>query len=72
MTIGVVSCACCVLKHLANHRTSQHSLAAVNFFLGMVGVVQVSRILMYQQAQKALKEKEEAEASAAVKEVVKA
>jgi len=60
------------LKHLANHRNSQHSLAAVNFFLGMVGIVQVSRIAMYHQAQKALKEKEEAEASAAVKEVVKA
>ncbi len=30
----------------------KHSLAAVNFFLGLVGVVQVSRILMYQQSQK--------------------
>jgi hypothetical protein len=30
------------------------SLAAVNFFLGVVGVVQCSRILMWQQSQKAL------------------
>jgi hypothetical protein len=27
-------------------------LAAVNFFLGMVGIVQVTRILMYNQSQK--------------------
>lgn len=29
-----------------------NSLAAVNFFLGLVGVVQVSRILMYESAKK--------------------
>jgi hypothetical protein len=28
------------------------SLAAVNFFLGLVGIVQVSRILMYESAKK--------------------
>jgi hypothetical protein len=28
------------------------SLAAVNFFLGIVGVIQVSRIVMYNQSQK--------------------
>ena len=28
------------------------SLAAVNFFLGIVGVIQVSRILVWQQSQK--------------------
>jgi hypothetical protein len=28
------------------------SLAAVNFFLGLVGIVQVGRILMYKQSQK--------------------
>lgn len=28
------------------------SLAAVNFFLGIVGIVQVSRIVMYNQSQK--------------------
>lgn len=32
--------------------TFQHSLAAVNFFLGIVGTIQVSRILMYQASQK--------------------
>jgi mitochondrial pyruvate carrier 2 len=41
-----------------------NSLAAVNFFLGVVGVVQCSRILMWQQSQKGL--------AAAVKEDVKA
>jgi mitochondrial pyruvate carrier 2 len=45
------------------------SLAAVNFFLGMVGVVQVSRILMYQQSQKALEAKAAEEAK---KEVIQA
>ena len=33
-----------------------YSLAAVNFFLGGVGIVQVSRILMWQQSQKGLPE----------------
>ena len=34
--------------------TGTHSLAAVNFFLGLVGIVQVSRILMYRSSQKDL------------------
>ena len=29
-----------------------YSLAAVNFFLGMVGIAQVTRILMYESAKK--------------------
>jgi hypothetical protein len=48
-----------------------NSLAAVNFFLGVVGVVQCSRILMWQQSQKglpqAVKEDVKAEVNAAVK-----
>lgn len=32
--------------------TCLSSLAAVNFFLGMVGIVQVTRILLYNQSQK--------------------
>ena len=32
---------------------TQHSLAAVNFFLGVVGVVQCARIGLYHQSQKA-------------------
>lgn len=32
--------------------TLHHSLAAVNFFLGLVGVVQVSRILSYESEKK--------------------
>lgn len=32
--------------------TVLRSLAAVNFFLGMVGIVQVTRILLYNQSQK--------------------
>lgn len=35
---------------LAN--TSEHSLAAVNFFLGCVGLIQTSRILMWRSSQK--------------------
>ena len=34
--------------------SKQNRLAAVNFFLGIVGVVQCSRIAMYHQSQKAL------------------
>ena len=45
-----------------------NSLAAVNFFLGVVGVIQVSRILMWQQAQKKLEA--EAAASGGVSKVV--
>lgn len=33
-------------------KPKNYLLAAVNFFLGIVGVVQVSRILMYQASQK--------------------
>ncbi|ORY60543.1 uncharacterized protein BCR38DRAFT_349384 [Pseudomassariella vexata] len=35
-------------------RPQNYLLAAVNFFLGCVGVVQVSRILMWKQSQKSL------------------
>lgn len=37
-----------------NVSTNLFSLAAVNFFLGVVGVVQCSRILMWQQSQKSV------------------
>jgi hypothetical protein len=43
------------------------SLAAVNFFLGVVGVVQCSRIIMWQQSQKGLPEKLEEAKEAVVK-----
>jgi hypothetical protein len=33
---------------------TQHRLASVNFFLGLVGVVQVSRIVAYNSSQKKL------------------
>ncbi|KAK5663225.1 hypothetical protein OQA88_6643 [Cercophora sp. LCS_1] len=49
-------------------KPKNYLLAAVNFFLGMVGVVQVSRILMYRQSQKAVEEAKTKEA----KEVVQA
>ncbi len=35
------------------------SLAAVNFFLGIVGIVQCTRIGLYHQSQKALESKSE-------------
>ncbi|KAK0633122.1 hypothetical protein B0T14DRAFT_53931 [Immersiella caudata] len=38
-------------------KPKNYLLAAVNFFLGMVGIVQVSRIMLYRQSQKALEEK---------------
>lgn len=44
------------------------SLAAVNFFLGIVGVIQVSRIVMYQQS---LKKKSLPAVAAEVKEDAK-
>ena len=47
--------------HEKTNPPTPNSLAAVNFFLGMVGIVQVSRIVMWQQAQKKL----EAEAAVA-------
>ena len=31
---------------------TQHSLAAVNFFLGLVGIVQLTRIGMYESEKK--------------------
>ncbi|KAK4042501.1 hypothetical protein C8A01DRAFT_44513 [Parachaetomium inaequale] len=37
-------------------KPKNYLLAAVNFFLGVVGVVQCSRILMWQQSQKGLPE----------------
>jgi len=43
-------------------KPKNYLLAAVNFFLGLVGVVQVSRIVMYNQSQKAIKAKADAEA----------
>ncbi|KAK0729967.1 hypothetical protein B0H67DRAFT_17879 [Lasiosphaeris hirsuta] len=49
-------------------KPKNYLLAAVNFFLGLVGVIQVSRIVMYNQSQKALTAKADAEA----KEVVQA
>lgn len=50
-------------------KPKNYLLAAVNFFLGMVGIVQVSRIVMWQQSQKDLEQKAESEAK---KEVVQA
>lgn len=44
-----------------------YSLAAVNFFLGLVGVVQVSRILVHRSAQKSLPEQVGAKAAEVVK-----
>ncbi|KAK3367068.1 hypothetical protein B0T24DRAFT_634703 [Lasiosphaeria ovina] len=35
-------------------KPKNYLLAAVNFFLGLVGIVQVSRIVMWQQSQKTL------------------
>lgn len=49
------------------HCVSDVSLAAVNFFLGIVGVVQCSRIIMWQQSQKGLPEKLEEAKEAVVK-----
>jgi hypothetical protein len=46
--------------------TKFNSLAAVNFFLGMVGIVQVTRITLYHQSQK------NAPAASAVEEVKEA
>lgn len=54
---------------------TNNSLAAVNFFLGLVGIVQVSRILMWRSSQKELEAQakgEMADAKEAVKQVVKA
>ncbi|OTB02866.1 hypothetical protein M426DRAFT_74352 [Hypoxylon sp. CI-4A] len=48
-----------------------HLLAAVNFFLGLVGITQLTRIAMYRSSQKNLPAAAEAEA-AHVKEAVKA
>ena len=50
-------------------------MAAVNFFLGLVGIVQVSRIVMYRQSQAALEaqaKEEVTDAKVAIKEAVKA
>ncbi|KAK3393206.1 hypothetical protein B0H63DRAFT_457742 [Podospora didyma] len=52
-------------------KPKNYLLAAVNFFLGLVGVVQVSRIAMYHQAQKGLPPVVE-EVKEEVKEAVKA
>jgi len=56
-------------------KPKNYLLAAVNFFLGLVGVVQVTRIALYHQSLKNLPEqaKEEVkEAKEEVKEIVKA
>jgi FMN-dependent NADH-azoreductase len=54
-------------RHLSNMRRSNR-LAAVNFFLGIVGIVQMSRIAIYKMNQG---ENPIAEAVAEVKEEVK-
>jgi hypothetical protein len=41
-------------SHLQEWGLSQHRLASVNFFLGLVGVVQVSRIVAYNTSHKKL------------------
>ncbi|KAK3298523.1 uncharacterized protein B0H64DRAFT_385391 [Chaetomium fimeti] len=48
-------------------KPKNYLLAAVNFFLGVVGVVQCSRIIMWQQSQKGLPEKVEEVKEAVVK-----
>ncbi|KAK1833179.1 upf0041 domain protein [Podospora conica] len=56
-------------------KPKNYLLAAVNFFLGLVGVVQVSRIMMWRSSQKELEAQakgEVADAKEAVKAVVKA
>lgn len=53
-------------------KPKNYLLAAVNFFLGLVGVVQVSRIAMYHQSQKNASPVAVEEAKEDVKEAVKA
>ncbi|KAK2075262.1 hypothetical protein P8C59_009404 [Phyllachora maydis] len=48
-------------------KPKNYLLAAVNFFLGLVGVVQVSRILVHRSAQKSLPEQVGAKAAEVVK-----
>ncbi|KAK4136997.1 UPF0041-domain-containing protein, partial [Trichocladium antarcticum] len=60
-TTGIIWTRWCLIIKPKNYL-----LAAVNFFLGMVGVVQCTRIMLWKQSQKAL----EAEAEAKVEEVV--
>lgn len=40
------------MQHSCSANNVVFSLAAVNFFLGLVGIVQVSRIAMYESAKK--------------------
>ena len=52
-----------------------HRLAAVNFFLGCVGITQVTRILMYQRSQEAasagqIAEKDAKDVASTVKGIV--
>ena len=55
---------CCNLS-FSNKTDTKDSLAAVNFFLGLVGIVQVSRIAMYHSAHKEEAAKVEATKEAA-------
>ncbi|KAK3901187.1 hypothetical protein C8A05DRAFT_35144 [Staphylotrichum tortipilum] len=48
-------------------KPKNYLLAAVNFFLGIVGVIQCTRIGLYHQSQKALESKEEVKEAAVVK-----
>ncbi|KAJ4298703.1 hypothetical protein N0V88_003735 [Collariella sp. IMI 366227] len=48
-------------------KPKNYLLAAVNFFLGMVGIVQCTRIVMWQRSQKALEEAKPEEVKEAVK-----
>ncbi|KAL1870269.1 hypothetical protein VTK73DRAFT_2718 [Phialemonium thermophilum] len=51
-------------------KPKNYLLAAVNFFLGIVGVVQVTRIVLYHQSQKSLPQKAE-EVKDEAKEAIK-
>ncbi|KAK0653835.1 mitochondrial pyruvate carrier [Cercophora samala] len=65
-TTGIIWTRWCLIIKPKNYL-----LAAVNFFLGCVGVIQCSRIFLHQQAQKKLQE-EVGEAKEAVKEAKEA
>jgi hypothetical protein len=51
------------LEIILGQRLIQRRLASVNFFLGLVGVVQVSRIFMYNSSQKKLTSGQQIEAA---------
>jgi mitochondrial pyruvate carrier 2 len=50
-------------SHLQEWGSSQNRLASVNFFLGLVGVVQVSRIVAYNTSHKKLTTGQQVEAA---------